>query len=71
MLPWPSVDCTSRTVAPLSIAWDACACLNQCGETRDLGIDAGLGHGALHHPMHGIIPQVAAALVADDRGASA
>ena len=33
MLPWPRVDCTSGSVAPRSIACDACACLSQCGLT--------------------------------------
>jgi hypothetical protein len=33
MLPCPKVACTSGSVAPRSMAWDAWAWRNQCGET--------------------------------------
>jgi hypothetical protein len=33
MLPCPSVDCTSGSVAPRSMAWLACAWRDQCGDT--------------------------------------
>jgi hypothetical protein len=35
MLPCPSVSCASGTVAPPSMAWDACAWRSQCGEMRE------------------------------------
>ena len=36
MLPWPSVDCTSGSEAPRSMACEPCAWRSQCGDTASL-----------------------------------
>ena len=36
MLPWPSVDCTSGSEAPQSIACESCAWRSQCGDIASL-----------------------------------
>ena len=65
MLPWPSVDCTSGSEAPRSIACEPCAWRSQCGDMASLM--PALAGRALDHTVDGALGQVTAFAAGEDR----